>query len=50
MKKAIECLAASSYSTFAFDVRPETSNRDFLVSDDGTQNKQIAEEFDRSQG
>ena len=50
MKRAIDCPAAYSYSTVAFDVPGETTNWDFLVCDDGVQNKQIVREFDRAQG
>jgi hypothetical protein len=50
MKRAIDCPAAYSYSTVVFDVYPERTNWDFLLNDDGVQNKLIVAEFDRAQG
>jgi hypothetical protein len=50
MKRAIDCPAAYSYSAVAFDARPETTNWDALVSNDGVRDKQIVAEFDRAQG
>jgi hypothetical protein len=50
MKRAIDCPAAYSYSTVAFNVLPEMTNLDCLVSDQGVQNKQITDGFHPSQG
>jgi hypothetical protein len=50
METAIDCPAAHFYSTVAFNVRCETTNRDALVSDDEVQNKLNVAEFDPAQG
>jgi hypothetical protein len=50
MKRAIDCPAAYSYSTVAFNVLPEMTTWDCLASDEGVQNKQITDGFYPSQG
>ena len=49
MKKAIYCLAACFSSTVAFSATTELTYWDFLGGGDGVRNKQIVEEFNKSQ-
>jgi multiple sugar transport system substrate-binding protein len=49
MKRAIYCLAACFSSTFAFSATTELTYWDFLGGGDGVRNKQIVEEFNKSQ-
>ena len=49
MKRAFYCVAACFSSTAAFSAQTELTYWDFLGGGDGVRNKQIVEEFNKSQ-